>query len=69
MDHNYLSTACYHLNHERCQPSRCPHCREPCICPCHDTYPAAGPRSTESVQRDQLRRLTYARALAGAEAV
>lgn len=32
--HDYLSTACLHLIHNRCRLT-CKFCKEPCKCPCH----------------------------------
>lgn len=43
--HTYLSTGCYHNNHEYCasmtgyqgtkRPAQCKFCNARCVCPCH----------------------------------
>lgn len=35
-DHDYLSTACFHAEHERCRRS-CKFCSAQCRCHCHDS--------------------------------
>lgn len=46
-DHEYLSTACFHEQHDYCQslytdagcvkfPAECKFCMAPCICSCHN---------------------------------
>lgn len=51
--HEYLSTSCFHDEHEYCQsktgsngetewakaPSSCKFCEAPCICSCHIEWP------------------------------
>lgn len=34
IEHDYLSTACFHELHEACR-KRCKFCENPCRCPCH----------------------------------
>lgn len=45
--HEYLSTSCFHGEHDYCKstltdhyqhkfPAECKFCSAPCICPCHD---------------------------------
>jgi hypothetical protein len=34
-DHSYVSTACFHLLHERCRKT-CKFCEAKCECPCHE---------------------------------
>lgn len=44
---HFLSTACIHDVHERCQ-ERCTWCDEPCCCECHDGKPMESPCDEES---------------------
>lgn len=49
-DHVYLSTGCYHDDHDYCKgmtglnetkrPAECKKCAAKCICPCHREEPA-----------------------------
>ena len=34
-DHSYISTACYHFQHEACRLT-CKFCDSRCECPCHE---------------------------------
>lgn len=52
-NHVYLSTSCFHLEHEYCKnnvghagtktPAKCKFCDAPCICHCHASSPAWRP--------------------------
>lgn len=61
--HEYLSTSCFHGEHEYCQsttgsngetewakaPSSCKFCGMPCICSCHIEWPVLPPGYTWSL--------------------
>lgn len=57
MTHEYLSTSCWHTEHEYCrstvatdaeghsfakEPAVCKFCQEPCRCWCHELVPRPG---------------------------